>query len=266
MTSYTKQNVCIWCGRSSKEASFKTRPHTVPRGMRGQNIGVDICDECNHYFGTGDTLVTPHLCIEVCLKEIFVISQLLLSSNRPNAESYKNFKSSYFEYRHSKRVIRFKPAFNLNTLFLKTFFHQFKRGFYEIFLQEYHRCTGNGLDKRFDGIRRFARYNEGDMPIYYIPNNGIYLIDSDAIEHPDLRFSEYALNDIEQYGFYPAYFMGHRFYLAVTPKAYETKDLYLQNEANKLYEMSIVYPQIIELKSITEFDFTLRTLYGDKSR
>lgn len=43
--------------------------------------------------------------------------------------------------------------FFLSTIgFKRVFTRCFKRGLYELFLQEYHRQTGNGLDERFDGV------------------------------------------------------------------------------------------------------------------
>ena len=45
--------------------------------MGGNIIGVDICDECNHYFGSPDALIAnpPRFAVEVCVKEVMNISQ-----------------------------------------------------------------------------------------------------------------------------------------------------------------------------------------------
>lgn len=49
--------------------------------MGGNIIGVDICDECNHYFGSPDALIAnpPRFAVEVCVKEIMNISQHFFS-------------------------------------------------------------------------------------------------------------------------------------------------------------------------------------------
>ncbi len=53
---YINTGKCIWCGRTESDgATFYDKPHIVPHGLGGQEIGVDVCDDCNHYFGTAWT-------------------------------------------------------------------------------------------------------------------------------------------------------------------------------------------------------------------
>lgn len=67
---YINVGTCIFCKRQEPEVTFRTRPHTIPQKMGGRNIGVDVCDECNHYFVTADKTLHPALTIEVCVKEV----------------------------------------------------------------------------------------------------------------------------------------------------------------------------------------------------
>jgi len=148
---YIKTGFCIWCKKSTPDVSFKTEPHSIPSSLGSDTIGFDICDDCNHFFGTVDNTVKPHLSIEVCFKEIFGMIRFMLNSDK-NELSYKQLPSIYFDYRHSIRTINIRNAFKFQKDFRSTFTRQFNRGIYEIFLQEYHRQTENGLDSEFDKV------------------------------------------------------------------------------------------------------------------
>lgn len=180
---YVSVGSCIWCKRSKPECTFNEKSHTFSRSLGGKNIGVDICDECNHYFGEPDLSTLPHPTVEVCFKEIFgvirYIIEISLQDKISLSKPQKRLPSIYFDIYKSKRKIVLRNAFKMNTPFLKTFIRQFKRGLYEVFLQEYHLKTGNGLDEDFNSIREFARFNKGDLPIYHIANKGGYFGDVD---------------------------------------------------------------------------------------
>lgn len=75
---YIDKGRCIFCGKDTHEASFKNKPHTMPKSLGGKTIGVDICDSCNNFFGTPDHSMTPHLSPEVCVKEIFGMIRYML--------------------------------------------------------------------------------------------------------------------------------------------------------------------------------------------
>ena len=49
---YKEVGKCIWCGATEGNTSFETAPHILPRRLGGTEIGFDVCDNCNHYFGT----------------------------------------------------------------------------------------------------------------------------------------------------------------------------------------------------------------------
>ena len=58
--TYTNTGKCIWCGKTSPEVTFYTEPHIVPHSLGGSEIGVDVCDDCNHFFGKA-TLGVPSI-------------------------------------------------------------------------------------------------------------------------------------------------------------------------------------------------------------
>jgi hypothetical protein len=261
---YTEKGKCIFCLRESPEASFKKKPHTMPKSLGSNSIGFDICDECNHYFGGPDALSTPHLNIEECVKEVFGMTKHLLNVQKDDKYAQHKLSSRYFEYWHSHSKIKIKSSFKYNPNFVKTFTNQFKRGLYEMFLQEYHKATQNGLDSRFDEIRNYARYNKGSIPVYYMLNNGVYLLEKNTI-NPDFRFSENQYQHINDYGFYSLLLWGHWFFLEVTPRARLCRDTYLIREVRNLIGSGFVYRGCIELKSINDIDFTLRSLFSKKS-
>lgn len=261
--TYINKGHCIFCLRDKSQTKFTEKPHTMPKSLGSVSIGVDICNECNHYFGEPDLLTKPHLCIEVCVKEIFgLIKQLIITEKEERKQ--ERLKSIYFEYWKSKQKIVIKSTFRHDAVFLKTFTNQFKRGIYEMFLQEYHKETGNGLDSCFNEIREYARYNKGNIPLYYVQNSrGILFIDNN-ISSPKFHFSPAQFEDIDNYGFYTLIILGQWFYLEVTPRAKLCRDIYLRNEVKKVLGTGFVFNSIIEISTITDIDFTLRNLYGGK--
>lgn len=37
--------------RKNRKFHFENKPHVLPRSLGGNEIGFDICDDCNAYFG-----------------------------------------------------------------------------------------------------------------------------------------------------------------------------------------------------------------------
>ncbi len=262
---YIDKGQCIFCLRKHPEVSFFEKPHTMPRSLGSDSIGFDVCNDCNHYFGESDKLSFPQLCIEVCVKEVFGIIKHLLNVSKNDEYGKKNrMRSIFFEYRHSESKIKIKSSFQYNHRFINSFTNQFKRGLYEMFLQEYHKVTQNGLDAKFDEIREYARFNKGNVPVYYMLNNGVFLLEEN-IANPKFHFSENQFETIERYGFYSLWLWGQIFFLEVTPKAKLCRDTYLRREATELIGTRFVFRGLIELEKITDIDFTLRSLFGGKS-
>lgn len=256
---YVDKGICIFCGRDSTITSFRERPHTMPKSLGSINIGFDVCDECNHYFGEPDELSFPKLSIEVCVKEVFGLMKVLIYGGNTAGR----LKSIYFSYWESKNKIVFRSHFKFNDRFLTTFAIQFKRGIYEMFLQEYHKQTGKGLEDRFNQIRNFARYNTGNIPLYYLVNNGILLLEKE-LQHPKFSFSESQFNDIDTYGFYTLILYGKWFFLEVTPRASLCREVFLEKQCTELNVGGFIHSKLIEITRITDIDFSLRNLFGEK--
>lgn len=134
-----------------------------------------------------------------------------------------------------------------------------------MFLQEYHKQTGRGLESRFDEIRNYARYSVGYIPLYHFQSKNGIILREDVICEPQFRFSETSLNEIDNYGYYRLYIWGMWFYLEVTPRARLYRDIYLRSRVEELIGSGFVFSQCVELRSVNEIDFTLRKLYGRKS-
>ncbi|WP_167357249.1 hypothetical protein [Myroides marinus] len=233
---------------------FKTKPHTIPRTLNNENIGFDICDSCNSFFGTDNNGSIVSYSLDKISKEFFNVHKFLLTNK--NSESWKEFKSQFFNYYHKSGKLKIKVDYIRNPSYANEFTRKFKRGIYNMFLQEYHRITENGLDEKFNKIREFVRNNNGDIPLYYlVSNNGIRLTEN--IDEPlEIHFNDLSLKIIDNYGYYHFTMTGLNFYLFVTDKAYENID-FIEKEANKLIGSGFVFIDFIELKRINQIDFTL---------
>ena len=257
---HINKGVCIFCKKDKTQTTFKERAHTVPKSLGGQNIGKDVCDECNHYFGEPDKSMYPRLSIEVCVKEILGLSQILLQE-KPD----RRLKSKYFNYYHNLGKIVIKPQFKSNQAWLQLFARQFKRGMYEMWLQEYHMYSYDGLNPDFNEIRRFARYNIGDIPLYYLVNNGCVPVEKN-IKNPTFNINEKSLQDMYDYGFYTLLIEGHFFIFEITSKARLSRELYLRKLVQKMHVGGFVYRELIEIKSITDIDFSYYSLFSSNNK
>lgn len=256
---YIRKGTCIFCGKSKPETTFFDRPHTTPHSLGSDRIGFDVCDKCNHFFGEPDKSMYPRLAVETCVKEIFGVIRFMLNLEREGHEN-DMLKSKYFNFWRSRNILQFKSTFKSNPYFRRTFIKQFKRGLYELFLQEYHKETENGLDPKFDRIRRFARYGIGDIPVWHLQTR-LLLVESN-LDIPELRFSDYSLEEIDTYGFYSMLLWGFWFYLEVTPRAELAREIYLRRVAKDVNVGGFVVSDMVQLTDIEQIDFTLRQLYG----
>ncbi len=256
--SYKHIGTCIFCGKSEPEVTFWKRPHTLPKTMGGRTIGFDICDDCNFFFGTIDKSMHPYLAVEVCLKEILNVTKYLTDmwhAQIEGLEALPILDSIYFSIYQKENRIKFRKSFASTLSFVRVFTRCFKRGLYEIFLQEYHRQTKDGLNPQFDAIRRFARYNEGDIPVWHMQyNRGIHFC-VDESDGPLVPINDKALNEIRDYGMFSLCLRGFWFYLAVIPMAYEKGMIYLKRENDA--RSTWVFRGIERLDDIHQIDFTL---------
>lgn len=247
---------CIWCLKSKPEVTFRSRPHTIPRTLNAHNIGFDICDSCNSYFGSDNQMEMVNYSIDKIVKEFFNVHKLLLTTNK-DSNSWKQFRSQFFNYYHSGKILKINIDYVRNPSYASQFTRKFKRGIYNIFLQEYHRHTKNALEIEFDRIRDFARNDKGDLPLYYLKcSNGIRIVEDLEISH-ELPFNDFSLQIMKKYGFYYLSLTGLNFYLAATPNA-DLNYNYIVENSDHLIGSGFVFDKIIELKRLNQIDFTLR--------
>lgn len=245
---YVRTGKCIWCGKEKPDVTFFTQPHVFPRSLGSEEIGFDVCDECNHYFGKAPRAGVP--AIDLSFKEIFGCFRFFLSHLDEN--SYKKFSSTYFNYRHSIQTIQVKKNFNALNIT-----RQFKRSLYEMFFQKYHLETQNGNHPMFDAVRKFARYDIGDQHVFYAFNN-IILVEQD-MDHPHLSMCDNIISSMMEYGIYPFWMFGQVFYLEVFPLAFNVKGrAFLQAESDKVLISVVGNERILELKDIRQIDFFLQ--------
>lgn len=246
------EHICIWCGKSGPEVKFNEIAHVLPRALGGQEIVNDVCDDCNHYFGTAPKGKHGVPCMDHAFKEIF--GAIRMFSKNLTSESYKNFSSSYFTYRHSNHLIKVKNNFNS-----KYVTHQFKRALYEVFLQKYHLVTGDGHNNMFQTVRKYARYDIGNPHVFYGFNNMILAPDEDYMKHPYLPMSEKSCGDITKYGMFDFWIMGHHFYLEVIPiLANVHLHNYLQEQANNTIIRIKNNEGIYEFNDVMQIDFLMQ--------
>ena len=253
MKKYIKTGQCIWCGKKEPDVSFYTEPHILPRSLGGIEIGYDICDDCNHYFGTA-TQGKPN--IDLVYKEIF--NAFRVFGNNLNSKSYEKLKSIFFTYKHSENKIRIKNNFKSSVIT-----RQFKRSLYNVFLQKYHTYTGNGNHPMFDMVRKFARFDIGNPKVYYAFNN-VLLVPSD-IESPRIIMSEKLIEEMMMSGIYPFWCIGHWFYLEVFPTAFQINGTkYLKTQAQHILLPAKGNEMICEMKDIMDIDFLMERFNSDK--
>ena len=243
---YTTTGKCIWCGKEVPEASFNTEPHILPHSLGGSEIGWDVCDDCNHFFGTATRGVPS---IDLAFKEIFGAFKTF--GNNLNEQTYKSFSSVFFQYRHSQRKVIIKNNFNSQAIT-----RQFKRGLYEVFLQKYHAVTGNGNHPMFDMVRKYARYGIGNPHVYYAFNNVILTTAKD--EKVVLHMSDKILEEMMHSGMYFFWLFGHMFFIEVLPIAYNTNGRsYLQQQANQWLIPATGNERIYEFNDVMQIDFLM---------
>lgn len=251
---YVNTGKCIWCGRQEPDVSFETAAHIVPHSLGGSEIGCDICDDCNHVFGTSPKVHTPS--IDLVFKEIFNAYKVF--GHNLNEYTHKDFHSVYFSYWHSKHLIRINRNFNPVKIT-----RQFKRGLYEVFLQKYHFVTGNGNHPMFDMVRKFARYDIGNPHVLYAFNNIILMpSDKNVLKIP---MNKIIIDEIMEYGIYPFWMMGQIFYLEILPMAYNSKgQIFLRKEANKILIPALGNECIFEFSNIMQLDFLMKRFNSKK--
>ena len=205
---YIHTGECIWCKNSKPEVTFYTAPHIVPHALGAMEIGVDVCDECNHFFGSSYKGL-PN--IDLVFKEIFYASQQSLIYDSSPQNKKTKYKSAYFFFNRKTNQIKLKREFPIGT-----FTKQFKRGLYEAFLQKYHQMFPDDNLEKFEAVRKFARYGEGNLNVYYL-HNKIIFHSNDKLDDATLHLSEQLKKDLLETGYFTFLYVGQILFLEVLP-------------------------------------------------
>lgn len=233
MNQTYNEKKCIWCLEKEPNVSFLKKAHTIPKSLGGQNFNPNVCDSCNEYFGNRSSTKEEYS-IEEALKETFNITRRRLLTVSSPKRQVGRFKSKYFliKVRNGKYSLSVKPSFELYSNFQEKICRAFKRGLYKMFFEELDRQKNNGFDPQFDIIRNFARYNIGNLPVFYFERaHGILLLLEREIETPTLLLErmEYLYSDDK---FVEIEFLGHVFGFPISK--YNMKDFeeYASKSAN----------------------------------
>ncbi|HCN84135.1 MAG TPA: hypothetical protein DIT07_11040 [Sphingobacteriaceae bacterium] len=242
--------ICIWCSKSEEHAFFTKKAHSFPDSLGGKSICDNVCDSCNHYFGS-PTIHGPS--VEVVFKEILNLSKYLLLTYAKQ-KGLKRFKSEYFKFNLNGGSIRLKPRYSLRPLFQKRLGRQFKRGMFKVFLEEREIQRGDAMDPRFDFIREFARYDLSDYPIYYLKPKlpAIFYSAPDTIK-PTIRFTKHSDTIDEKYRVFDYTIMAHTFVIPTS----KMHSLVADNYRNYLVDSDNPFgSHLIEIKNVSDVDFT----------
>lgn len=223
MRKFKYTGKCIWCGKTEPEVSFKNRPHILPDAVGGNELGCDICDDCNAYFGSKPNKYLPSP--DLLFKEIFNLKRFFDGGS--SITNDEKFRSELFKVIDNKLYI--KRSYLNNTIVAQ----QLKIAFYEIFLQKYHAFTHNGHDFSLSGVVSYARYkaNISNLKVYYL-HQKMWLRPTN-LNKTFLPFSEPLLKELNDTGFFSFNFLGYNFYLEVfKDKADANRDNFFQSVLN----------------------------------
>lgn len=250
---------CIWCLEDESHVTFEKKAHTIPKSLGGQNYNKYVCDNCNKYFG--ETTKSNGYSIEEALKETFCLSRQRFLGDKKTKRQIGVFKSKFFEIkeRNGKKRIVLKRTFSFKPSFQFELCRSFKRGLVKMYFEEFDRQTkhSESIDEKYNYLRRFARFNELDIPIVYFERQiGIFIMKEKEAETPFLMFGRmnYLIDNDK---FIEIEFLGHVFGI---PKTYCSKEEFL-NYINKSLEIKKgIFKQAILIEKLTDIDFTLNIL------
>lgn len=247
---------CIWCKKTDKETKFEKDAHTIPQSLGGKDICINVCDNCNHFFGQ-HYLGAPS--VEAIIKETFNITRIrLIEKNQVGKnKAITKFTSQYFNVDLSKNKFELKASYKLEKNFQEKIGRQIKKGLYKIYLEEIERQKQDGHNPKYDFIREFCRYDLGDCPVFYFERqHGIIVMAKSWTITP-----EFFLDDnmqfkylVQEPGFFEFEFFGHVFGIA-TDRFWELayNNYFLKTiEAKKEH-----FRRIIPVKYFNDIDLAL---------
>jgi hypothetical protein len=250
---------CIWCLKDASETTFDKKAHTIPKSLGGKYICENVCDDCNHYFGSPSNQLPS---VELIFKETFNITRarFLMGTNEAGGKNkpMTHFKSQYFKVDFEKNIIDVKLSFKFRKDFLSQLSRQFRRGLYKVFLEETERQNGNGHSKEFDFIRGFGRYDHDDLPVlYYHRKMPLILLGKNESKNPEFRFQNKMLFELKEHGFFDVEFLGHLFSFPITKNWSDSVNDYISKSLDIKQEH--FYPPIL-VQMITDIDLTLSVM------
>jgi HNH endonuclease len=204
---------CIWCRRTDQETTFDKEAHTIPQSLGGQDICINVCDVCNHFFGQ---YYKGSPSVETIIKETFNITRIRLLDEEDigKNKAVTKFSSQYFKVDLKKHKMELKPAYRLQRGFQEKIGRQIKKGLYKIFLEETERQKFDGHNSQYDFIREFCRYDLGDYPVFYFERlHGIiamaknWIVRPEFFLEPDQQFKYL----VREPSFFEFEFLGHVF-------------------------------------------------------
>lgn len=254
-SKYIHDGKCIWCGREEPTVTFESKPHILPKSLGGSEICIDVCDECNSYFGSAEKRLPA---IDTVIREIFE-SYRLFGTNYYKDKSFPK-KFTFFHYNLKTGRLKLKNTFRDATIT-----SQFKRGLYELFLQKYHSLTFKGNDHQWDWVRSYTRYGTKyilrEPHVFYAFNNITFLPGEEYLNF--VLMSEKMIEDAMKYGVFNIFLMGQNFYIEVLPHTFQQYGRpYLQTVANSMLVPAKGNERLFEFTSIKQID-PFMTRYGD---
>jgi hypothetical protein len=243
---------------SEDGTTFNKLAHTIPKSLGGKMICTNVCDECNHYYGSIHDKLPA---IEETIKETFNITRarLLAKEDIGANKALARFKSKYFNINFDHGKISIKPAFKIKAGFQMVLANQLKRGIYKMYLEELERQTGASLDSKYDTIRKYARYNVGDLPLFYFERRyGAILLHKNWIKAPELFINSYRMKYLlDTDHFFEFELLGHVFAIAKTSNWERYYDEYIKESEKQKKE---IFSNLIEVQFLTDIDLTLNIM------
>lgn len=247
---------CVWCKETEGEVSFNDEAHSIPKSLGGKNICINVCDNCNHYFGNINNKLPS---IEETIKEVFYISRITLIDRNKIGKNrlIPRIKSTYFNIDIEKGKMSLKTKFLLEKEFQEKLCRQFKRGIYKIFIEELELKKKDGLNPKYDFIKKFSRYNEGDLPVFYFKRKiPILLSKVDWIDNPTIIFEFKTMNYLIQNEiFFEFELLGQVFGIVISEDWNDNYLNYIEN--NKVIKKDF-FTSINPITKVTDIDYKLR--------
>lgn len=249
---------CIWCLSCEDDATFEKVAHTIPQSLGGKQVCVNVCDDCNSYFGNHQNKFPP---VETILKEAFNISRyrfLQGSKQIGKNKAFPRFKSTYFNINFEKNSITTKPQYKLQQGFQRTIGRLLTRGVYMLYLEELERQNGLGLQNNFQHIREFARYDNNELPLFYFNRKyGLIFSANEWLIDPQLQLEHKMKYLLTRDDYEEIEFFGHVFGVVKDVSFFDKKEEILKKSLKMKVDF---FTHVIIVRYFGEIDLTLKIL------